>query len=609
MQQEDKAPRYVSIDFESYYDAEYSLKKMSTWNYVFDKEKFDAYMVAVHSDDIHFVGPPAEFDWHKLAGCTLVMHNAHFDGLVMKRLVQDGVIPNDIKIVRLVDTADMVVFLRAPRSLDKAAKQLLGIDVDKSPRAKMKGKTWKQAVEAGMKDLMIKYGGSDAELAYKLWMQYHDRWPADEQRLSQYNREACWKGLPLDVEQLDKDVSLLKTKLWEVERAIPWHGDAPTLSPKAIREECGKVGIPFPSSFAATSEEADAWEERYAGQYPWVSAIKEIRSLNAHSARAFSLRAGVREDGTFPYQIKYHGAGPGRFSGGGDSGQKFNMLNMPQEAMFGVDIRKKFYAGDGYTFIIYDYSQVEARLLLWRAKDDKMLERIVGGESPYEAHARLYMGWTGGKLKDEDPRLYKLAKARVLAAGYQVGWERFMSMARTLVGLILSPEEAQETISDYRLKNPRIVNYWRHHQNGLLISVDSGDPTHEIELASGRELTYFNPRKMVRKRTNTKGSYDRLELAASVVRGEPPVNLFGGKLTENEIQATARDLLKDGILALLDAGYEVPLTVYDEYVIRVKEEDAEKAFEEIPEILKQSSPWAKGCPLDVEGKVSRYYTK
>lgn len=603
---------HVAIDFETYYDQDYSLRKMSTWNYVFDKERFDSYMVAVYSDDIHYVGHPKDFRWMKINGATLVMHNAHFDGLVVKRLQLDGVIPAEFKPAGLVDTADMASYLKVPRNLAGASQWLLNITMDKAPRAKMKGKTWKEAIECGMQEEMLRYGGKDAELSYKLWAEFNSKWPADEQRLSELSREACWAGLSVNEELVTKSLSSLKTQLWEAENAIPWtDSGAKPLSPKAIREECERNGMSCPSSFAETSEEAAAWEEKYSDEYPWINAVKNFRRINTLMKRVQAVSDGIREDGTFPYQIKYYGASTGRFSGGGDSGGKFNMQNMPRDAMFGVDLRPFFIAKAGHSLLICDYAQIEARILLWRVGDQLMLNRIRGGESIYEAHARMTMGWTGGKLKVEDPHTYSLAKARVLGLGYGCGAEKFKSLARIMCGLELEEIEAVDQVEGFRATNQGIVKLWIDHHRGLITSARHGHETHEIELLSGRSLVYFNPTTRVVPYTNKKTGevYDRTEYFVRFSRGENLRKVYGGLLTENEIQATARDVLKDGWLALHEAGHDVRLTVHDEYVIQVPDEKIETAKAEITSILKSTSPWATGCPIDVEIVVSKHYLK
>jgi hypothetical protein len=345
------AEKFVGVDYETYYDAEYGLRTMNTWNYVFDKTRFDAYMVAIHNDDIHYVGPPKDFDWSLIKDHTQVMHNAQFDGLVNLRLIQDGIIPEFIKDCPLVDTADLAAYLKMPRTLAGACEQLLGLKMDKSSRDRMKGKTWKRAVELGMQDEMIKYGGTDAENCYLLWKTFGHLWPASERKLSELNRNACWTGVPLDHELVVKAHSDLEIQLWEARNLIPWDDGNPDgkgiLAPTSIRAECAKYDMNCPASFAADSEDAEEWEDRYAEEYPWVKAIRTFRRVNTFLKRVKALKNGGRGDGTFPYQMKYCGAHTGRMSGGGDSGGKFNMTNMPQEEMFGVDIRPMFSAKPG----------------------------------------------------------------------------------------------------------------------------------------------------------------------------------------------------------------------------------------------------------------------
>jgi DNA polymerase len=239
-----------------------------------------------------------------------------------------------------------------------------------------------------------------------------------------------------------------------------------------------------------------------------------------------------------------------------------------------------------------------------------MLNQVAAGISVYEAHARSTMGWTGGKLKDEDPRLYKLAKARILGLGYGCGVDKFQTLAYTMCKLELTKKECEETVADFRASNPLITNLWRTHQNGLVTSAYHNDKTHEIGLVSGRDLVYFFPRCTIGKKKNKKGEeYESRDYWVSFVKGEAQKRTYGGKLTENEIQATARDVLRDGWIALDAAGYNILLTVYDEYVIQVDDEKVESALTEIPKILKVSSPWTKGCPIDVEIHTSKTYNK
>ena len=91
----------TAVDFETYYDSNYSLKNLNTWTYVFDKEKFDAYLVSIHNANETWVGHPKDYDWSKLDGDLLIIHNASFDGLVIKRLQQDGIIDPELDLSNL----------------------------------------------------------------------------------------------------------------------------------------------------------------------------------------------------------------------------------------------------------------------------------------------------------------------------------------------------------------------------------------------------------------------------------------------------------------------------------------------------------------------------
>jgi len=86
--------------------------------------------------------------------------------------------------------------------------------------------------------------------------------------------------------------------------------------------------------------------------------------------------------------------------------------------------------------------------------------------------------------------------------------------------------------------------------------------------------------------------------------------LYGGLLTENEIQATCRDLLRDAWLASVDAGYTVAFSVHDELVFVVPDDQAnEDTLRDIHRIMTTCSPWLTDCPLDVESHILPYYTK
>jgi hypothetical protein len=248
---------------------------------------------------------------------------------------------------------------------------------------------------------------------------------------------------------------------------------------------------------------------------------------------------------------------------------------------------------------------VEARILLWQAGDFETLRLVAGGMSVYEAHARATMGWTGGILKVENPRLYALAKARVLGAGYGCGYKRFTDVAWAMARLRLTLGEATETIDAYRASNHRIVNYWRKHQFWFKVSVNHSDPTHEIDLPSGRTIKYFDPHVVEGSDPNWP------EMAAYTVKGEARQlrRMYGGKFTENTCQAISRDALGHGIVGLDQAGIPNLFHAHDEGIFKVADDQVKDAVETINHDFPKFATWAAECPLSVETKVADRYFK
>ena len=82
---------------------------------------------------------------------------------------------------------------------------------------------------------------------------------------------------------------------------------------------------------------------------------------------------------------------------------------------------------------------------------------------------------------------------------------------------------------------------------------------------------------------------------------------YGGRLTENAVQAIARDLLAEAMLRLDSRGWEVVLSVHDELVAECDEEFAD--LDAFTSLMEASPKWAKGCPIEAEGWISGRYRK
>lgn len=617
--------KLAAVDFETYYDDEYSLKRMLPWLYVHDP-RFNAYLVSVYSPDngIRYAGHPSQFDWTQLDGFLLVAHNAAFDGMIVDKLMADGDIPA-IK-VGYVDTADMAVYLRAPRNLAQACEALLNRKVDKTVREKMRGLDMEKAVAAGLQGDLVEYAMQDAINCYDLFVAHGDKWPEPERELSRLNREAQWYGIPCDRAKADSDVASLADQIHAFELLIPWSETDPLLSPKAFRLECRKQGISAPASLSKKNPETLRWFQEHAATLPFAAAVRDYRSVSGILNRARGLRDGIWNDDKYHYQMMYCGASTtGRFSAGykedDDTGTykvkgRFNLTNMPRKAMFGCDLRGTLCAPDGWQLIMADFAQIEARLVLWRAGETTFLKMLEQEGNLYQAYAKFRGVYNGSDLKGENQELYNYSKVNVLSCGYQCGWSRYRDMALTDYGFDFSEAEAREHVNAYRSTFPKVPVYWRRHNDWLRISVNHKDPTHVVPLVSGRALTYFQPHWQSRvKDTDDGESQEHVEIVASTMLGGDPTKLYGGKLTENEIQATARDVLRDAWITcsreLDPAVCRVVFSVYDELVFLCREDFVDTAVSRpyIPSMMTTSADYIRGCPMDVDIKVTKRYRK
>lgn len=353
----------VAIDVETYFDKEMSLRKMSTWEYVFHPKTFP-YMMSVKTDTYNWCGDPREFYmWDLFDGKVVCAHNASFDGLVWKRMVRDGVVPKGCKPKRWVCTADLAAYLRVKRNLQSVVKELYGEDISKQERSDAEGKTADDMKADGTWDAMVKYGLHDALWCYRIACDHIKDWPAVDQFISEQNREESWRGFSVDVNAVRGDsgaLESLKTKVFRYRKDIPWYPDESELSPIALRKQARAEGIKVPASLAKSDEAAQKFFQEYSSKVPWVAAVRNFRAANTMLKKVESLDRGVREDGTFPYSSVYYGANTGRFTAGTggnneDSGGKFNLFNLPRGELQGVDLRGLIVPRKGYKLFVGDY--------------------------------------------------------------------------------------------------------------------------------------------------------------------------------------------------------------------------------------------------------------
>lgn len=271
-------------------------------------------------------------------------------------------------------------------------------------------------------------------------------------------------------------------------------------------------------------------------------------------------------------------------------------------------VRTALVAKDGYTFYVSDFSAIEARVIAWFAGEQWRLDVFSTHGKIYEASASQMFGIP---IEEIDKELRQKGKISELALGYQGGPGALKQMGALNMGV--KEEELQGLVDDWRRANKKIVQFWKDVQRAAIKAIKSRAPIKLgkirfryrkgflfITLPSGRNLAYARAKvepgdygdKIIYE-----GQGDRAYFTAQ--------ETYGGKLVENIVQATARDILAEALLRIEAAGYDVVFHVHDEAII----EGSGLIIEEVNDLMAQAPEWAEGLPLNSEGYVTKYYMK
>ena len=211
----------------------------------------------------------------------------------------------------------------------------------------------------------------------------------------------------------------------------------------------------------------------------------------------------------------------------------------------------------------------------------------------------------------------------------RMGW--LISMLRSSAGIhgdLFAPENRTKVgqivkslsiVKAWRQANVKIVSRWEKYATDFRLRAAAGKKTYAIMLPSGRIKRYYDPvlakEPMVEVDENgIRHPSTRLAMKATVVRGKPPVFLTGGKIMENVVQASCRDVMTWGCLEITERhpNWRFKFSVYDEVIFEVPEAECDEAKAEIPRIMchgERIAPWRQGLPLEVEGEVCDRYCK
>jgi DNA polymerase len=589
----------VAVDFETHYAADYSVKELGNRAYCADS-RFNAWAVAVHDGKTTWAGHPKDFDWASIHGRVWVSHHREFDRAVFARLQRDKLIPQQIAPSAWHCSAAACAFLQLPRDLAGACSAVLGEEPDKGFRKALKGRHDNDLFHT-LDAEETAYASQDAILCWRLWQAVGHLWPERERRLFELTCEMGERGLAVDWTRLDSERQRLADLCEALQRDIPWQ---PSLSIKEFKRHCGFAKVTPPPSTAADDASFRKWCRKHEGTAlaRYARNMNRIRTVNRLVKVLEAMQQRQKPDNRMAYELKYYGATPGRWSGGGG----LNVQNMNRAEIEGLDLRKLIIAPDGKLLAVADFSQIEARVLLWLAGDSATLDllRINPEMDMYEVHARATMSYASPEsLKEHCERTgektRQLAKARVLGLGFRCGAERFIEVARIMAGLEIDIHDARKIVREYRESNPKIVTLWEALE-ATCARHEGRDYRLPFPCASFGDL----PRHLIYRDV----ALDSRGGLSAVVCGER-VDLHGGILAENWTQGTARDLLADAWIRCVETGYAPVLSVHDELVFEVDRTTAHDDLRKITSLMEAVPGWARGLPIRADVKLMERYGK
>ena len=594
----------ITLDFETYYDKDVSLKKMTTEEYVRDP-MFEVIGVGVklNGGEVEWAsGTFSEiknylqtYNW---ADAMVVAHNGIFDFAILNW--HFGICPraftDTLCIARAIHGVEVSLSLDALSEMYALGQK--GDEVTNTSGKKRIDFTEEELSKFG--DYCI----NDVELTYKLFLKMVKGFPKKELKLidltlrmfvepkldldmdllRQHHKETCERKAKLLQESNTKREDLMSNdKFAELLRGL---GVEP---PTKISPTTGKEAYAF-----AKSDEGFKNLEKHSNAK--VRKLIEARLANKSTLEETRTQRfmDIGNRGLLPVPIRYYSAHTGRW--GGDD--KINLQNLPSRGLNGNKLKQSILAPEGHVLIDADSSQIEARVLSWLAEQNDLTKSFRNGEDVYKKMAsRIYNVAEENVTKEQR----FVGKTTILGAGYGMGALKFQDQLQSF-GFAMDLHEARRVIKIYRETNYKINKLWRDAQQFLSTGICFGLPGvlkaqgNMLLLPSGLYLKYDDLQYI----QGEKG----LEFTYKVRRGRN--RIYGGKIIENVCQAIARCIIGEQMLKIAKR-YRVVLTVHDSIVCCVEDNESEKARKFIEESMRWTPDWAKGLPIDCESGIGKSY--
>ena len=380
-------------------------------------------------------------------------------------------------------------------------------------------------------------------------------------------------------------------------------------------------------------------------EYPDAQELIELRQdmAKTSSKKYTAMLKCVCEDGRIHGLLQFYGAArTGRWAG-----RLVQVQNLPQNHLVSLDyarslvrrgdleeftgnysnpthvlselIRTSFIAAPGHTFHVCDFSAIEARVIAWLAGENWVLDVFREGGDIYCRTASKMFGVPVEK-HGANAELRQKGKIAVLALGYGGGVSALEAMGGARLGL--SEDEEKEIVQLWRKSNQNITQLWQTLEAAAIKAIETGESVRvnrgievgrqwgmlTITLPSGRTLCYPRVSIGIERNDGWRGDHEIIEYEGTnqTTKKWGKIRTYGGKLTENVVQAIARDILGVVILRAREAGLPVVFHIHDEIVV---EAQPSQTLEQVEALFSKPIEWCRDLPLKGAGYTTPYYLK
>ncbi len=465
----------------------------------------------------------------------------------------------------------------------------------------------------------------------------------EEQKLWVLDQKINAKGIHVDIKSVnyaDKAVDIIKLKYNEHMANITENYVSACTNVQSIREYLRFNGVE--TKGVAKADIKNLLDTDINDHLRDVLETRCEASKSSNS-KLKTIQTSLSADNRIRNLFQYHGAATGRWAGRkiqphnlprpGVSQKMIesildNIINNPDALSLIHDkpldlisycIRGLLTAADGMKLVCLDFKSIEAVVLAWVAGEQKILDAFESGLCLYRIAAAGIYGTTYDNIgKSSSER--QVGKVSELALGYQGGIGAFQQMAKGY-NVKITDKKADEIKNAWRANRPKTKRFWNIIENAAIRAVlnpgnviGAGKYIRFIKkgsflyckLPSGRLMSYPYP-KVENKKTPWGESKPALFYKTVANYKWQYTDTYGGKLTENVVQAISRDLLAHSMLNVDAAGYEMVMHVHDEIVCEV---DAKlDCYDIIEKIFLKKPAWAKDLPLKADGWEGKRYRK